>query len=566
MNNANPKICEVIDSWPPHSFIHRHVSSMAIPGETLFPIALRDANDSITSNSLQGLGEETTVSILPPFRHPIPFSLLPGIQPFLTSPLGIWLKNWRMKQKLFPAFKKIRPDLIHFHWIDLAILLRWIPKTLGIPYTVSLRGSEVRLLTPASVEKTEQIKTILEHAAGIHSVSHGLGRDLEYYPFGEVPCTTIYTCMPCPNFLPPYPNIEKGPVHLLTVGNLVWQKGYSHLLLALKRLKENHFPWKLTMAGYGPDEDRIRYWINQFGLQSHIQLLGKVNQSKVQELYRTHHAYVQSSISEGLSNSLAEAMANGCPVFATKVGGTAEVIQDGKNGFLLAPLKPETWIEQLNCIKDSSFMRKIREVAYDTAKKMFSAENHANQFKAFYDNAITTYQSRLHGVSKKFSVTNHIPGRKGVPSENVKKILVLGNWEWPIGVDGVIRVIGEIIHKEPHALLFKVVGYGSQKTELQYLCNSMHILQNVELVEVEKDNEDQIKKIQKEWSDLIIHCHRHGEITLTNSETRLEVKNLEELERALLSSMEANQKISPTTKVGFTKTQQQLVPKTKERS
>jgi len=158
-----------------------------------------------------------------------------------------------MKQKLFPAFKKIRPDLIHFHWAGLAILLRSIPETLGIPYTVSLRGTEVRVGALASMEKIEQLKTTLENAAGIHTVCQGLGRDLEDYPFGQIPTTTIYTCVPFPNLLPPYPNVEKGPVQLLTVGNLVWQKGYPHLLLALKRLKEKHFPWKLTMAGRGPE-------------------------------------------------------------------------------------------------------------------------------------------------------------------------------------------------------------------------------------------------------------------------------------------------------------------------
>jgi len=260
-----------------------------------------------------------------------------------------------------------------------------------------------------------------------------------------------------------------------------------------------------------------------------------VNPSRIQELYRTHHAYLQSSISEGLSNSLAEAMANGCPVFATKVGGTTEVIQDGQNGFLLTPMKPETWIEKLKFVKDSSLMMRIREVAYDTAKKMFSSENHANQFMAFYNKAITHSQSRLHSLSRKYPVTHQGKGRKCVLTEDARKILVLGDWEWPIGVDGVIRVIGEIIQKVPQSLICKVVGFGSQKAELQYLCNLMQVLQYMELVEVEKDNEGQIKRIQEEWGDFIIICHRYGEISIRFWENRLAVKNLEELERALFS-------------------------------
>jgi len=372
MDQTNPKICEVIDSRPPHSFVHRHVSSMAILGESLFPIAVTHANDSSNPASIQRLGERQFVSILPQLRRPFLLSLIPGIHLFLTSPWGIRLKQWRINQKLFPAFKKIRPDLIHFHWMELAISYRWIPETLGIPYTVSLRGSEVRVLPLASVEKPEQIKTTLEHASGIHTVCQDLGRHLEYYPFGEIPTTTIYTCVTFPDQLPPYP-VVNGTIQFLTVGRLHWTKGYSDILWALKKLQDHHVPWQLTIAGYGPDEERIRFWIGQLGLQSQVRILGKVSPSVVQTLLRSSHAFVQSSLSEGLGNSLAEAMANGCPVFATKVGGTTEVIQDGKSGVLLTPMKPETWLEPLKLVRDTSLMMRIRQAAHDTARKLFSS-------------------------------------------------------------------------------------------------------------------------------------------------------------------------------------------------
>jgi colanic acid/amylovoran biosynthesis glycosyltransferase len=551
MNKTNTKICEVIDAWPPHSFVHRHVSSMAILGESLFPIAVTHANDASNQASIQRHGERQIVSILPQLRRPFLLSLLPGIQRFLASPWGIRLKQWRMEQKLFPAFKKIRPDLIHFHWIGLAISFRWIPETLGIPYTVSLRGSEVRVQTMGSVEKTEQIKTTLEHASGIHTVCQNLGRHLEYYPFGEIPTTTIYTCVTFPDQLPPYP-VVNGTIQFLTVGRLHWTKGFSDVLWALKRLQDHHVPWQLTMAGHGPDEDRIRFWINQLGLQPQVRLLGKVTPSMVQTLLRSSHAYLQSSLSEGLSNSLAEAMANGCPVFATNVGGTTEVVQDRKNGVLLTPMKPETWLEPMKLVRDTSVMMRIRQEAYETARKLFSSSNHANQFITFYNKAITNSQSRLHSLSRKDPVTYQGNGRKGFLTEDVKKILVLGDWEWPIGVDGVMRVIGGIIQKVPHLLICKVVGCGSQKEELQYLCNFMNVLQHVELVEVEKDDEGQITRIQEEWGDCIINCHRYGEISMRYSESRLEVKNLEKLEKVLLSYLDPNQKISVSTSVGIT--------------
>ena len=245
------------------------------------------------------------------------------------------------------------------------------------------------------------------------------------FSLGEISTTTIYTCVTFPEQLPPYP-VVNGSIQFLAIGRLHWTKGYSDLLWALKRLQDHHVPWQLTMVGYGLDEERIRFWVGQLGLQSQVRMLGKVPPSMVQTLLRSSHGYLQSSLSEGLSNSLAEAMANGCPVFATKVGGTTEVIQDGKNGVLLTPMKPETWLEPLMLVSDTSLMMRIRQAAHDTARKVFSSSNHANQFVTFYNKALTTSQSRLHSVSRKNRVTYQDGGRKGVLTEEVRKILVLG--------------------------------------------------------------------------------------------------------------------------------------------
>ena len=541
MEKPNPKICEVTDSWPPHSFVERHVSSMVMLGESLQPVALKHADDSNNPACVQHLGKKQTVSILPELRRPFLLSLLATFQIFPRSSWVLRLRLWRMKQRLLPVFKEIRPDLIHFHWIGLAISLRWIPETLGIPYTVSLRGSEVRLLFPSFDERTKQIRTTLEHASGIHTVCQDLGQSLEYAPIAEIPTTTIYTCVSIPDHLPSYSG-SKGTIQFLTIGRLHWTKGYPDLLWALKKLKDLNVPWELTMAGYGPDEERIKFWIKRLCLQFQVRMLGKVNSWMVQTLLASSHAIIQSSLSEGLCNSLAEAMANGCPVFATSVGGTAEVVEDRKNGILLTPMKPDTWVEPLQLATDTSLMMKIRQSAHETAKKLFSSSNHADQFVRFYNKAINRSRPRLRSVPKIDSLSLQGRRRKGVHSSDMTKILVIGDWEWAIGVDGVIRVIGGIIQKVPHPPMLKVVGCGSQKTELQYLCNFMNVLQYVEFVELEKGNAGQIEGVEKEGSDLKMICHRYGEVSIIHSQNRLEVENLEDLEKALLAFFELDQK------------------------
>jgi glycosyltransferase involved in cell wall biosynthesis len=99
-------------------------------------------------------------------------------------------------------------------------------------------------------------------------------------------------------------------------------------------------------------------------------------------------------VAEGLSNATAEAMALGCPVFATNVGGTSEVIQDGGNGFLMDFTSPETWWEKFIQVEDRALMEKIRQAAWEKANQLFSVHTHATQFREFYLESYDNYKRK----------------------------------------------------------------------------------------------------------------------------------------------------------------------------
>jgi glycosyltransferase involved in cell wall biosynthesis len=120
------------------------------------------------------------------------------------------------------------------------------------------------------------------------------------------------------------------------------------------------------------------------GIENHVSFPGTVSYSEIKTLFAQSDGYVQSSISEGLSNSLAEAMALGLPVFATRVGGTEEIIQDGENGCLLDPEHPEDWWQKLILISDNRKMQILRERAWNDARAKFAANAHAEHFWEFY--------------------------------------------------------------------------------------------------------------------------------------------------------------------------------------
>jgi glycosyltransferase involved in cell wall biosynthesis len=92
-------------------------------------------------------------------------------------------------------------------------------------------------------------------------------------------------------------------------------------------------PARLYIAGTGPDEDALKELARRLGAPAVF--LGP--RQDVERLYRAADVFLLPSRSEGMSNSLLEAMASGLPVLATKVSGTEGLVSDNEQALLYAP-------------------------------------------------------------------------------------------------------------------------------------------------------------------------------------------------------------------------------------
>jgi len=125
-----------------------------------------------------------------------------------------------------------------------------------------------------------------------------------------------------------------GRVLGLFVGRLVPQKNLECLVAALAMLDPEQRPW-IALAGDGPLRARIGQLALEAGVMADMHFLGVRSDSA--RLMQVADFLVLPSRFEGLSNALLEAMAAGCPVIASAVGGTPELIEDGRNGLLFTP-------------------------------------------------------------------------------------------------------------------------------------------------------------------------------------------------------------------------------------
>jgi glycosyltransferase involved in cell wall biosynthesis len=122
-----------------------------------------------------------------------------------------------------------------------------------------------------------------------------------------------------------------------TVGRLEERKRHDHLLVATRAMlaKANGLAPQLLLVGDGPLRNRLERRAGELGIAKAVHFAGAI--ADVRTALAAMDVFALPSCAEGMSNALLEAMAAGRPVVATAVGGTNEVLEDGRTGILVPP-------------------------------------------------------------------------------------------------------------------------------------------------------------------------------------------------------------------------------------
>jgi glycosyltransferase involved in cell wall biosynthesis len=122
------------------------------------------------------------------------------------------------------------------------------------------------------------------------------------------------------------------------VGRLDPVKNLGTLLEALRQLTDRFPSARVVFIGDGPTRESLVRQAGELNLGPHVAFLGY--RSDVRALLPGLDVYANTSIFEGVSLTILEAMATGLPVVATRVGGTPEVVVDGESGLLVPTRDP----------------------------------------------------------------------------------------------------------------------------------------------------------------------------------------------------------------------------------
>lgn len=136
--------------------------------------------------------------------------------------------------------------------------------------------------------------------------------------------------------LPAPSRVARQPSLVAFTGRCAEGKGIFDLLQATLALRRTCPKLRVECAGDG-DLDEVERAVACLGLADRVRCLGWIGPARRDELLARAAIYVLPSHAEGLPMGLLEAMAAGCAVVATDVGGIPDVVQDGANGLLVPP-------------------------------------------------------------------------------------------------------------------------------------------------------------------------------------------------------------------------------------
>jgi len=124
---------------------------------------------------------------------------------------------------------------------------------------------------------------------------------------------------------------------LLAVGRLSIEKGFDTLIRAAARVPDV----RIKIAGIGPEESRLKQLVKTLNAKN-IEFVGFLRHDDLGEMRRRAMGLVVPSVwYENAPLAVLEALADGLPVIASRIGGLPELVEDGNNGFLFDAQSPE---------------------------------------------------------------------------------------------------------------------------------------------------------------------------------------------------------------------------------
>ena len=226
------------------------------------------------------------------------------------------------------------------------------PERFGV-----IKRSYIRTVVPRSLRRAKRVLCLSEFVAGDVVTRVGVDRDLiRIVPCGVDDPGAVFDAQRSADLLTELG--LQGRPFILYPAITYPHKNHASLVAAFAKIAADHHEVRLVLTGgVGPSEGLVESTIAAYGLTDKVVRTGRIPETDLDLLYRSATAMAFPSLYEGFGVPCLEAMARGCPVIASDVGGLPEVLGDA--GVFVGPLDVAGLAAALESVLDDPFARSL---------------------------------------------------------------------------------------------------------------------------------------------------------------------------------------------------------------
>lgn len=298
------------------------------------------------------------------------------------------LKGFKQKnktQKIYPL-ANYKPKVIHLLTSNAFKNIEPLLDQTQIKLIVSFRGYDINVFPNESIANKELTQKIFKKAHVLHFVSEDLKQKAVLLKAKPEKCHVINRSISVnkqDKYICPLKNNKK--IIILSVGRLVWEKGYIYALETISNLTRKGFQIEYRIVGTGVDYNNLVFHAERLGVSSSVVFIGELLAEQVKKEMLFADIYFQPSLLEGIPNTILEASYYKLPIVSSNIGGIPEVIESGVSGFLSEPCAVHDFVKNIiKLIENKSLRQEFGEKAHQNIIEKFTEEETIKKWKLLY--------------------------------------------------------------------------------------------------------------------------------------------------------------------------------------
>ena len=302
-------------------------------------------------------------------------------------------------------------DLIHAHFAYPEGLVGALAKKkTKKPLVITCHGYDINVVPEIgygirlSKKYDALVRLTLKDADAVICVSNRLKKEILKLGISAEKTFTVFNAVNLELFRPPKEHelndiketkkkfgVGEDDFLILNARHLRPVYGIEYLIYAAKIVTEHVKNARFIIAGEGKLKEKLNAMIQSMGLEKYVRLVGGIPRTFMPKLMRASSLYVNTSLADGLSPSMLEALASGLPIVSFDVGGANDVIDNGING-LLVPLKNYRMLALyiIYLLQNPDMLKKMGEMARRKAEMQFNVEKRISTILSIYRTVLSS--------------------------------------------------------------------------------------------------------------------------------------------------------------------------------